>query len=257
MATIEVLFSGYVGGRTASTVSLVRDGEASVVIDPGMVPDQRDILEPLRRLGVDPAEVSDVVLSHHHPDHTMNAGLFPGARVHDHWAIYQGDLWTDRRAEGFSVAPGVRLIDPRPYPTGHHHLGVDRRRGRRLHPPVVERRRSTRRSLRHRPRSAPRRPRPSPGAGNPHRPRARQPLCADRPNVPLANTSFPPASVSPTAAGSADGLSVPTAFRCHLSCLVTMLSRSVRWAVGLPGAAPDRGRTTRRARASSSNGTAP
>lgn len=111
MATIEVLFSGYVGGRTASTVSLVRDGETSVVIDPGMVPDQRDILEPLRRLGVDPAEVSDVVLSHHHPDHTMNAGLFPGARVHDHWAIYQGDLWTDRRAEGFSMAPGVTLIE--------------------------------------------------------------------------------------------------------------------------------------------------
>jgi hypothetical protein len=26
----------------------------------------------------------------HHPDHTVNAALFPNARIHDHWAIYQG-----------------------------------------------------------------------------------------------------------------------------------------------------------------------
>lgn len=111
MATFEVLFSGYVGGRTASTVGLVLDGDAIIVIDPGMVPDQGVILDPLRRLGVRPGEVTDVVLSHHHPDHTLNAGLFPAARVHDHWAIYQGDLWTDRPAEGFAVSPAVTLIE--------------------------------------------------------------------------------------------------------------------------------------------------
>lgn len=111
MATVEVLFSGYVGRRTASTVGLVLDGEAIVIVDPGMVPDQRVILDPLARLGVRQDQVTDVVLSHHHPDHTLNAGLFPGARVHDHWAVYQGDLWTDRAAEGFSVSPSVTLIE--------------------------------------------------------------------------------------------------------------------------------------------------
>jgi glyoxylase-like metal-dependent hydrolase (beta-lactamase superfamily II) len=54
--------------------------------------------------------VTDVVLSHHHPDHTLNAGLFPQARVHDHWAIYTGDLWEDRDAEGHEISSGVRLI---------------------------------------------------------------------------------------------------------------------------------------------------
>jgi glyoxylase-like metal-dependent hydrolase (beta-lactamase superfamily II) len=36
-----------------------------------------------------------VVFSHHHPDHTVNAALFPAARIHDHWAMYVGDRWID------------------------------------------------------------------------------------------------------------------------------------------------------------------
>ena len=46
------------------------------------------ILDPLRELGVDPQAVTDVVFSHHHPDHTLNAALFPNARYHDFWAVY-------------------------------------------------------------------------------------------------------------------------------------------------------------------------
>jgi glyoxylase-like metal-dependent hydrolase (beta-lactamase superfamily II) len=108
-AELHVLFEGYVGGRVASTVVLVVDGDARIVVDPGMVPGQRVILDPLARHGVDPSEVTDVVLSHHHPDHTLNAGLFPRARFHDHWAIYQDDRWDGRPAEGATVSPSVRL----------------------------------------------------------------------------------------------------------------------------------------------------
>ena len=110
-AEVHVLFEGYTGPRTACTVALIRDGDAVVVWDPGMVPSPSAILEPLGRHGAVPEEVTDVVLSHHHPDHTINAGLFPGARVHDHWAWYRGDQWVDRPAEGFEVSPSVRLIE--------------------------------------------------------------------------------------------------------------------------------------------------
>jgi len=110
-AELHVLFEGYVGGRVASTVVLVLEGDSRIVVDPGMVPGQRAILDPLARHGVDPGEVTDVVFSHHHPDHTLNAGLFPRARFHDHWAVYQDDRWDSRPAEGALLSPSVRLIE--------------------------------------------------------------------------------------------------------------------------------------------------
>ena len=109
-ARIDVLVSGYVGERVAGTVSLVREGELTAIVDPGMVADRRQILDPLAALGVDPASVTDVVLSHHHPDHTLNVALFPRSRVHDFWAIYEGDLWTDREADGFELSESVSLM---------------------------------------------------------------------------------------------------------------------------------------------------
>lgn len=109
MARFHLLTPGYVGERVASTVSLVEAEDSLVVVDPGMVSATSVILDPLRAIGRSPEEVTDVVISHHHPDHTINIALFPNARVHDHWAIYEGDLWIDRPAEGFVVAPGVEL----------------------------------------------------------------------------------------------------------------------------------------------------
>ncbi len=110
-AQVHILFNGYVGDRVASTVSFVRDGDACVIIDPGMVPNPSAILEPLAALGESPATITDVVFSHHHPDHTLNAALFPNARFHDYWAIYKGDVWESRPAEGFAISPSIRLIE--------------------------------------------------------------------------------------------------------------------------------------------------
>ena len=109
MAEFHLLTTGYVGGHTASTVSMVVSGDSLVVIDPGMVASISLILDPILALGRRREEVTDVILSHHHPDHTINVALFPNARVHDHWAIYKDDLWTDRPAEGFEVAEDVIL----------------------------------------------------------------------------------------------------------------------------------------------------
>lgn len=110
-ARVDVLVEGTAGhGSVMSTVSLVRDAGTIIVIDPGMVRDRRQILDPLTDLGVTPDQVTDVVLSHHHPDHTLNAALFPNARVHDHWAIYENDQWTSREADGVLITPSVRLI---------------------------------------------------------------------------------------------------------------------------------------------------
>lgn len=108
-AELTILTTGYVGDRVASTVVLIRDGDTVVVVDPGMVADRRRILDPLDAEGLAPEDVTDVVFSHHHPDHTLNAALFPEARFHDVMAIYRGDVWEDAQAEGRALSPSVRL----------------------------------------------------------------------------------------------------------------------------------------------------
>ena len=108
-ARLDVLFTGYVGDAVAGTVSLVREGDRVVVVDPGMVPDRSAILEPLAALGVAPEDVTDVVLSHHHPDHTINIALFPNAEVVDFWARYRDDLWLDHDGDGYHLAPNSEL----------------------------------------------------------------------------------------------------------------------------------------------------
>jgi glyoxylase-like metal-dependent hydrolase (beta-lactamase superfamily II) len=110
MATVDVLFTGYADDRVAGTVSCIRDGGLVAIVDPGMVPDRSAILDPLLALGLTAADVTDVILSHPHPDHTMNIALFANARVHDTWAMYEGDIWTDRAADGVQLSPDVRLM---------------------------------------------------------------------------------------------------------------------------------------------------
>jgi glyoxylase-like metal-dependent hydrolase (beta-lactamase superfamily II) len=110
-ARFDILLEGSPGERTVSTCSLIREGSTVVVVDPGLAPSQAAILDPLRGLGLSAQDVTDVVLSHHHPDHTLNVALFPRARVHDHWAIYDfAGRWDSVEAEGRVLAPSVRLI---------------------------------------------------------------------------------------------------------------------------------------------------
>jgi glyoxylase-like metal-dependent hydrolase (beta-lactamase superfamily II) len=114
VADYKLLSAGYLrdeDDHVGSSVSFVKDADAVIVIDPGMVADRKlCILDPLAALGVGAEDVTDVVISHHHPDHTLNVALFPMARVHDHWAWYRDDLWTSRDAEGFQISDDVELM---------------------------------------------------------------------------------------------------------------------------------------------------
>lgn len=121
-ARVHVLHEGYVredreGDRVASTVVLIIDGPRVIVVDPGMVADRAALLDALAAEGPGPGDVTDVVFSHHHPDHTVNAALFPAADIHDHWATYRGDLWVAREPGDLALTGSVRLV-PAPGHTG-------------------------------------------------------------------------------------------------------------------------------------------
>ena len=125
MTSVHLLHAGYADDRVGSSVVLVRDGDALIVADPGMVARRSLILDPLAALGVAPEAVTHVFLSHHHPDHTINIALFPNAEVVDFWARYRDDLWLDHDGDGHHLAPEQRaLADARPHRGGRH---ADRR----------------------------------------------------------------------------------------------------------------------------------
>jgi glyoxylase-like metal-dependent hydrolase (beta-lactamase superfamily II) len=109
MTTVDLLHAGYAGDRVASSVVLVRDADARIVVDPGMVSHRRVILDPLAALGVEPESVTHVFLSHHHPDHTINVALFPNAEVVDFWARYVADEWLDHDGDGYRLSPHAQL----------------------------------------------------------------------------------------------------------------------------------------------------
>ncbi len=109
MTSVHLLHAGYAGDRVASSVVLVRDGDALIVVDPGMVRSRSVILDPLAALGVAPEAVTHVFLSHHHPDHTINVALFPNAEVVDFWARYVGDQWLDHDGDGYRLSPHAQL----------------------------------------------------------------------------------------------------------------------------------------------------
>jgi glyoxylase-like metal-dependent hydrolase (beta-lactamase superfamily II) len=111
-ARVDILVEGSLtstGGGVASSCTLIRDGDRVIVVDPGMAPSARSILDPLKALGVGVNDVTDVVLGHHHPDHTIHAGHFPYAAVHDHWAIYRGTDWEDSECDGRELSASVVL----------------------------------------------------------------------------------------------------------------------------------------------------
>ncbi len=109
MTTVHLLHAGYAGDRVASSIVLVRDADALIVVDPGMVARRSLILEPLAGLGVAPEAVTHVFLSHHHPDHTINIALFPNAEVVDFWARYRDDIWLDHDGDGYRLSPRSQL----------------------------------------------------------------------------------------------------------------------------------------------------
>ena len=107
------------GGRlVASTIGLVKGQDAGgnpiiVAVDPGFgngidASWLKDTLKDVEfTLRVE--DVTHVFVSHHHPDHTLYAGLFPNATLVDFWATYKGDLWLDH-PNNYPIAPGIEVL---------------------------------------------------------------------------------------------------------------------------------------------------
>ena len=124
MYQMDVLIQGFPGravchgGLGWSTVTLLRGEGRIILIDVGAFGVRRELAKQLRERGVDPKDVTDVVLTHAHYDHAVNFTLFPDASV---WIGADELAWAQSQPPGFnplpelyvrelSISPRVRLI---------------------------------------------------------------------------------------------------------------------------------------------------
>lgn len=91
MNKIKVLIQGYAkqienGWLASSTVTLVQSNGKNIIVDPGC--NRQKLLEALSDNNLKPADIDFVLLTHHHTDHTLLAGIFENAKVLNPEEIY-------------------------------------------------------------------------------------------------------------------------------------------------------------------------
>jgi glyoxylase-like metal-dependent hydrolase (beta-lactamase superfamily II) len=115
MVQVDILVQGYPGksvchgGLGWSTIALLRwPGGPTALIDVGSFNTRPEFDKQLKARGVDPASVTDVVLTHAHWDHSVNYTLFPNATVH----IGRTEMdWAVAEPPGFNPLPELYVQD--------------------------------------------------------------------------------------------------------------------------------------------------
>jgi glyoxylase-like metal-dependent hydrolase (beta-lactamase superfamily II) len=120
MYQIDVLVQGYPGkavchgGLGWSTITLLRSQQHTILIDVGSFGIRKHLAKQLGALGVNPADITDVVLTHAHYDHSVNFVLFERAKV---WIGADEMRWAAAQPPGFDPLPELYVdaldADPR------------------------------------------------------------------------------------------------------------------------------------------------
>lgn len=143
---IDIIVEGYPGksvchgGLGWSTIALLRGHGRVVLVDVGSFSQRQPLIDRLAAHGLRPGDVTDVLLTHSHWDHSINWVLFPAARVvigdeelawslAEPWGetpvpeLYVRELAASARAErvrpGDTVLPGITAHAASGHTPGH------------------------------------------------------------------------------------------------------------------------------------------
>ncbi|MEP9375988.1 MBL fold metallo-hydrolase [Aquabacter sp. CN5-332] len=114
MYRVDVLVQGYPGksvchgGLGWSTIAMLRGEGRVILIDVGAFGVRKELEKQLAANGVSPDDVTDVVLTHAHYDHSVNYTLFPAATV---WIGRVELEWARDVPPGFNPLPELYVQD--------------------------------------------------------------------------------------------------------------------------------------------------
>ena len=119
---LDILVQGFPGkmvchgGLGWSTIALLRGRGRVGLIDVGAFPMRKGLIEQLARRGLAPADVTDVLLTHSHYDHSVNWTLFRDARI----VIGAAELaWSLKAPWGETPVPELYVRELERWPTRH------------------------------------------------------------------------------------------------------------------------------------------
>ncbi len=121
MAEVKILLEGYSsvdsGDRACSTVTLVRDDDIIMVIDPGTLSSKDVLLNALQKENLTIEDITIVGLTHSHIDHFKYVGMFPNAKVLEYWGWWDNDIYLDRDNK---VSENIEIVKT----PGHSHDSI-------------------------------------------------------------------------------------------------------------------------------------
>ena len=99
-AEVKILLEGFTNAdsvartgeeKTRATVTLIKDGDLAIVVDPGVLDDQQILVDALRKEGLAVSDVNIVCITHSHLDHYRNIGMFPKAKTLEYFGLWDGE----------------------------------------------------------------------------------------------------------------------------------------------------------------------
>jgi len=111
MAEVKVLIKGYTSEesgeeKTCATISLVKDGEIVMVVDPGVLESQQELIRALEKENLNVGDINFVCLTHSHIDHYRNIGMFPEAKTLEFYGVWDKNTvkdWNEQFSENIKI----------------------------------------------------------------------------------------------------------------------------------------------------------
>ena len=100
MAAVKVLIKGYTSEesgeeKTCATITLVKDKDIIMVVDPGVLEDQQMLVDALKKEGLEVDDVNVVCITHSHLDHYRNIGMFSSAKTLEFYGLWDKNMVDD------------------------------------------------------------------------------------------------------------------------------------------------------------------